>query len=309
MIFKKLVGSTCFILINILITVLEIHTCRKELDGSMRQVKKIVIFFCICLISTILFLDSSIDAAEEKDNKDKKDEKEESFTLPKNVMSITKTNTFPNTPEDLEVIEPSQVTKELLEDVEVIIENPELIKLINESTIRPSPLAIGYRANVFLGRWPLHYTSESTSVNWDYQQINMNEINNMGGKDVQEVRYYQQKETTIKGALTNKIENPDIIKKMILHKAKEKTNLALSFSTVIGENTKLDNYYNVPSKKIGQLKAYAPAINEKGHVVFGEVYIQLKGSSKEIIIKNVTKQGTGAWIPIQDHVSLSFQLK
>ena len=274
----------------------------------MKQVNKAVISFCILFIVSSLFIDSAVGAAE-KNKEEQKEQKKESFSLPKNVMSITKTNTFPNTPEDLEVIEPSQGTKELLEDVDIAIENPELIKLINESVIRPSPLAIGYRANVFLGRWPLHYKSESTSINWDYQQVNMNEINNVGGEEVQEIRYFQQKEATVKGALTNKIENPEIIKKMILHQSKEKTNLALSFSTVIGENTKLDNYYNVPVKKVGQLKTFAPAINEKGHVVFGEVYIQLKGSSKEITIKNVTKQGIGAWIPIQDHVSLSFQLK
>src|SRR5690625_7896660 len=118
-------------------------------------------------------------------------------------MSITKTNTFPNTPEDLEVIEPSQGTKELLEDVDIAIENPELIKLINESVIRPSPLAIGYRANVFLGRCPLHYKYESTSINWDYQQVNMNEINNVGMEEVQEIRYFQQKVAKVKRSLKN----------------------------------------------------------------------------------------------------------
>src|SRR5690625_2277162 len=128
----------------------------------MKQVNKAVISFCILFIVSSLFIDSAVGAAE-KNKEEQKEQKKESFSLPKNVMSITKTNTFPNTPEDLEVIEPSQGTKELLEDVDIAIENPELIKLINESVIRPSPLAIGYRANVFLGRWPLHYKSESIS--------------------------------------------------------------------------------------------------------------------------------------------------
>lgn len=41
----------------------------------------------------------------------------------------------------------------------------------------------------------------------------------------------------------------------------------------------------------------------------GEVYIKLKGSNKTLVVKNVEKQGIGAWIPIQDYVSFSFQLK
>ena len=44
-------------------------------------------------------------------------------------------------------------------------------------------------------------------------------------------------------------------------------------------------------------------------VTIGEVFIKLKGSNKKIVVKNVTKQGIGGWIPIQDHVSFSFQLK
>ena len=235
--------------------------------------------------------------------------KEDAFKLPKNVLSISKANTFPNTSEDFEVIEPSEMTKELLEDINIPIENPDLIKLLNESTIKPTPIAFGYRASIYLGRWPLHYTSENTSVIWDYQPINKNEINNVGGEGIQEIRYIQQEEKETKGALTNKIEHPEIVKKMILQDAKKKTNLPLSFTSVVGVNTKLDNFYNVPTKKIGHLYAYVPAVNEKGKVTFGEVYIQLKGNGKELEIKNVTKQGIGAWIPIQDHVSFSFQLK
>src|SRR5690625_1746534 len=176
-------------------------------------------------------------------------EKEEQFTLPKNVLSISKANTFPNITQDFEVIEPSEMTNELLEDVTISIDNPELIKLLNESTINPTPIAFGYRAAVYLGRWPLHYESENTSVIWDYQQINENEINNIGGEEVQEIRYIQQEEKETKGALTNKIENPEIIQKMIIQKAKQKTALPLSFSTVVGINTKLDNFYNVPVNK------------------------------------------------------------
>lgn len=271
----------------------------------MKERIKLLLLGCIIILAWIYIVDGPIVAEE----KQEKQEKEEAFKLPKNVLSISKENTFPNTSEDFEVIEPSKMTKELLDGVDIPVDNPDLIKLLNESTIKPTPIAFGYRAHVYLGRWPLNYQSENTSVIWDYDPINKNELNNIGGDVVQEIRYVQQNQKETKGALTNKIEHPEIIKKMMLQKATKKTNLPLSFSTVVGTNTKLDNFYNVPTKKIGYLHAFSPAVNEKGKITFGEVYIQLKGSEKEIVIKNVTKQGIGAWIPIQDHVSFSFQLK
>lgn len=260
--------------------------------------------FVVCVLAcfTVILCTNGISLAKEK-------KKADDFTLPKNVLSISKANTFPNISEDHEIIEPSKMTKELLNGVKIPIENSDFIKLLNESVIKPTPIALGYRAEIYLGRFPLNYQSENTSVIWDYQAINKNEMNNLVGDEVQEIHYLQQAEKEIKGALTNKIDHTEIIKKMIVQKAKKKTNLSLSFSTVIGMNTKLNNFYHVPPKKKGYLHAYSPAINEKGQVTFGEVYIQLKGSTKEIEIKNVTKQGIGAWIPIQDHVSFSFELK
>src|SRR5690625_1467205 len=192
------------------------------------------------ILSTLLFsFQNYVDAAEEKEEKK---EKEDTFTLPKNVISLAKANTFPNTTEDVEVIEPSDATKELLEEIDIPIENPDLIKLLNESTIKPSPLAIGYRANVYLGRWPLHYQSENRTVIWDYQEINENKLDNIGGKDVQEIRYIQQDKKEVKGALSNKIDHSNVIKKMILQKASETTEWPLTFTTVFSKNTKLDNY-------------------------------------------------------------------
>src|SRR5699024_9482156 len=222
---------------------------------------------------------------------------------------ISKENTFPNSAEDLEVVEPSKLTKSLLDSIEIPVDNPDLIKLLNETTLKPSPISLGYRGMVYIGRWALHYESTETSINWEYQQINTNEVNNIGGNKAETMHYNQQEKMDIKGALTNKISDPDDIKKMMLLTTKEKTKLPLSFQTVIGQHTKKDNTYNIPVKKHGILQAYAPAVNEKGQITFGEVYIELKGSKKALVIKNVTKQGIGAWIPIQDHVSFSFQLK
>ncbi|WP_156291706.1 YfkD famly protein [Oceanobacillus salinisoli] len=245
-------------------------------------------------------------AEEEKSDEDKK---KDPFEIPSHVLDIAKENTYPNSTEDQEVIEPSDLTEELISDLDVSITNPDLIKMLNETSLKPSPIAIGYRGMVYLGRWPLNYESLETNINWEYQKINTNELNNLGGEQNQEMNYIQQEQKEIKGALTNKIKNPDDVKKMMLLAAKEKTDLPLSYNTIIGKNTKKDNSYNIPVEKYGTLTAYSPAVNEKGQVTFGEVYVELKGSSKSIVVKNVTKQGIGGWIPIQDYVSFSLQVK
>nr|WP_205317689.1 YfkD famly protein [Oceanobacillus zhaokaii] len=235
--------------------------------------------------------------------------KVDAFEIPSHVLNISKENTFPNSSEDQEIMEPSELTQELIDGVKVAIENPDLIKMLNETSIKPSPVGIGYRGMIYLGRWPLNYDSKETTINWEYQPINTNELNNLGGNVNQEMNYIQQNQKEIKGALTNKVANPEEVKKMMLLKSAEKTKLPLAYASTIGGNTKKNNKYVVPVNKYGYLHAFAPAVNEKGQVTFGEVYIELKGTKKHLVIKNVTKQGIGAWIPIQDHVSFSYQLK
>src|SRR5699024_9507565 len=133
----------------------------------------------ICLVPIlllmILLVNHSVDAAD----KDKKKERE-SFDLQKNILTISKENAFPTVTENVEMMEPSEETKALLKTADINIENPELIAMLNETTINPSPIGIGYRASIYLGRMPLEYKSEDTSVIWDYNQVNENELNNIG---------------------------------------------------------------------------------------------------------------------------------
>ncbi|RDW17200.1 YfkD famly protein [Oceanobacillus chungangensis] len=240
---------------------------------------------------------------------EKEKTKVDSFKIPSHVLNISKENTFPNSSEDQEIMEPSEEAQELLDGIKVSIENPDLIKLLNETSIKPSPVGIGYRGMIYLGRWPLNYASKETTINWEYQPINTNELNNLGGNVNQEMNYVQQTQKEIKGALTNKVSNPEEVKKMMLLKSSEKTKLPLAYTSTIGSNTKKNNKYVVPVNKYGYLHSFAPAVNEKGQVTFGEVYIELKGTKKRLVIKNVTKQGIGAWIPIQDYVSFSYLIK
>ncbi|MCF3943630.1 YfkD family protein [Oceanobacillus alkalisoli] len=252
-------------------------------------------FFIILAFPVVLF-------AEEKK------ETEENFEIPSHVLDISKENTVQNDDSDNEVVEASEETRELLESTSVAIENSELIQQLNESSIKPSPIGIGYRGEIYLGRWPLQYESLETGVNWEYQAINKNELQN-GSEGQQEMNYIQQENKEIKGMLTNKIADAGTVKNMVLQKAEEKTKLPLAYEVEVGRNTKMAHAYPVPQEKMGILEAYAPAIHEKGRVTFGEVYIQLKGTKKQLVIKNVTKQGIGAWIPVQNYISYNFQVK
>jgi hypothetical protein len=262
--------------------------------------------FRICIVSILLFLSMSAHAFAEGEQKGKTDNVGGKYKIPNSVLDVSKDNTYPNPTQDLPYLQPSELAKELIDSSKVKIENPDLIKILNESSINTTPLAVGYRATIYLGQWPLSYESKETSANWEFQKINTNYYDNRGGKSPYKINYKQEGQKQVKGGLTAKISNAEEVKKMMLIKAAQKTKLPLSFETIIGGGTKKDQFYNIPSKRLGYLYAYAPAVNEKGKVTYGEVYIVLKGSKKQIVVKNVTHQGIGAWIPIQDHVSFGF---
>lgn len=165
------------------------------------------------------------------------------------VIDISKENTYPNPTQDLPHLEPSSFTKQLLRSANVKIENPELIHLFNESSATDTPWAVGYRATIYLGQWPLNYQSIETSTNWEYQKVNTNFLDNRGGDTAQKLYYKQEMQKYVRGGLTVKVPNEDAVKRMMLNKAMEKTNLPLSFSTVVGLGTKKTNRTTYRRKK------------------------------------------------------------
>ncbi|MBU9722896.1 MULTISPECIES: YfkD famly protein [Bacillaceae] len=233
--------------------------------------------------------------------------KEEEKLIPDSALDISKDNTYPNPTQDLPKLHPSELATELLDSTDITIENPELIKMFNESTIKGSKLAIGMNVSIYLGQWPLAYESEESKINWDYEKVNTNVLDNRGGNEAKQINYNQEQQKRIKGGLTAEIPNGEMVQKMMLLKASDKLKMPLSFSTVIGYATKADRVYNVSPKMMGYLTAYAPAVNEKGKVTYGEVYLRMKGDKKWLEVKNVTQQGIGAWIPVQDYVNLKIQ--
>lgn len=245
----------------------------------------------ICMMALVIFLCPNLVFA---------------IDVPSNVIDISKENTYTNNAQDISQLEPSKLSKMLLDSSNVVIDNPELIRIFNESSFAKAPLSVGYKAKIYLGKWPLHYESTSTTINWQFKKINTNYLDNRGSNTPTNMYYDQTMYSAVKGGLTSSIEFEDTVKKMMLLKAIEKTKLSLAFQSVVGESTKTEKTYTVGAKQIGYLHGYAPAVSEKGKITFGEVYLILNGGKKSVVVKNVTTQGIGAWIPIQDKVTTIF---
>lgn len=228
--------------------------------------------------------------------------------IPDSVKDISRQNTYPNPDMDPEYVQPSPTTLELFKTANYEIENPNLIRLLNETTIQSSKLAIGFKANIYLGNWALNYESKETSVNWEYKQANMNKLDNRGGKETTELTYEQGEEYTALGGLTTQIYSEEDVKKLMIADAKKNTGLNLAFQSTIGKGTKQETIMRVPPKKIGYLQAFVPAASERGNIMYGEVYLNIQGSVKQLIIKNVTHKGVGAWIPVQDKLTFKYML-
>ncbi|MBS4209182.1 YfkD famly protein [Bacillus sp. FJAT-50079] len=234
---------------------------------------------------------------------------EKTFEIPSSVVNIGKENTIPSQAQDQPYLKPSKFTKELLDSAEEPIENPHLIRLLNESAINKSPFSIGMRATIYMGEWPLNYKSHEMNVNWKYQKVNTNVYDNNAGTANHQISYTQQMHKRVKGGLTLKVPHSDDVQKMILLKAMKKSKLPLGNETNIGAGTKHHQIYNVHPKQAGYLDAYVPAVIEKGEVTYGEVYLIIKGTKRKIVVKNATSQPVGAWLPIQDHLSFIYQAK
>src|SRR5690554_3853598 len=93
---------------------------------------------------------------EEKKTEENKVEKK-TVQIPDSVLNITKENTYPNPSQDLPMLQPSELTEKLISSSKVKIENPNLIRMLNETNVNSTPFALGYRAVIYLGQWPLHY--------------------------------------------------------------------------------------------------------------------------------------------------------
>ncbi len=137
-------------------------------------------------------------------NEEPKEQEEKAYMIPQSVLSISKENTYKNPTQDLPYLQPSDLAKQLLESTDETIENPDLIRIMNESTIQFAKLGFAMKASIYLGEWPLAYESEGTDVNWEYQKVNTNYIDNRGGNAPKTMSYNQEQQKKITGGLTAK---------------------------------------------------------------------------------------------------------
>jgi hypothetical protein len=227
--------------------------------------------------------------------------------IPSSVYNIEKENTATNVSIDDVSVEPNALAKKLIKTSNVKIENPSLVQLLNETQISKNPVAFWYRAKIFLGKWPLNYQSEETKMNWEYEKINTNVVDNRGGTSTAMLNYNQQTQKSVKGSISPDVSKNGDTENMILGKVVTQTGLPADLEAKVGGGTKKENRYQVPVRKIGLMNAYIPAVLDKGKVTYGEVYLVLKGGNRSIEVKNITTQRVSAWFPIQDYVSLKLQ--
>ncbi len=162
------------------------------------------------MIASLLFMliQSNLTFAAEEPQKE-----ENTFMIPQSVLSISKENTYKNPTQDLPYLQPSELAQQLLDSTHEEIENPDLIRIMNESSIQFAKLGFAMKASIYLGEWPLAYESKGTEVNWEYQKVNTNYIDNRGGNAPKTMSYYQEQQKKITGGLTAKIPNSEAVEK------------------------------------------------------------------------------------------------
>lgn len=190
------------------------------------------------LLVFLLILLSASPSAMANNKVDQSVKKMEQVKIPSHVLDIAKENTYPNPTQDLPYLQPSEFTQKIIKTSKVKIENPNLIRMLNETSVNNSPFSLGLRATIYLGEWPLNYDSIETAPNWQYQKINTNYFDNRGGKTNYKIHYVQESQKAVRGGLTAKVAKSEDVRKMMLLKAMEKTQLPLSFDTIIGAGTK-----------------------------------------------------------------------
>lgn len=220
--------------------------------------------------------------------------------IPSHVQSVEDENTMEQKGSEIIESEAKGLAKEWLEKSEIEITNPHFINQLNETDVNKSIFAFGYSSEVYLGRWPLHYESMESSVNWAYQKINDNYI---AGK---ELIYSQNEEEQVIGGLQPKVANSDQVQNMILLNTKERINWPIDYEAVFGVYTEKSLPMSNDTKA-NYLEAYAGAVKETGLITYGEVYLTMTGRNQEITVKNIVEEEVVAWLPIQNH--LSFHLK
>ncbi|WP_017473747.1 YfkD family protein [Amphibacillus jilinensis] len=219
-----------------------------------------------------------------------------SQNLPSHVQSVEEENTVEQKQETIKDIDVEGFVEKLLKKSEVEITNPHFIEQLNATDVNNSKFAFGYSSEVYLGRWPLHYQSKETSVNWAYQKINENFVSGTP------LTYLQNEEAQISGGIQNKVANSDQVQSMVLTSVSERVEWPIAYKAVFGATTEKQ----IPlANEAGaeRLEAYAAAVKESGIITYGEVYLSMTGRNQTLKIKNVVEEEVMTWLPIQHYLA------
>lgn len=254
------------------------------------------LIFLVCLLSMPLSVLSN-------------QEKEAKIEIPDYVVHIAKDNTYKIPIEKNKKIKANEMTKGIMENSRVEIHNPFLIQLLNESKMKNAPFAIGYEAKIYLGEWPIRYESKDTNVNWYYQKVNVNYLDNREGTKTARMSYDQEVQKAVKGGITTYVQKVEDVQQMMCLYAEEKTDLPLSFDTTIGGGTRGNGIYHVPAKCLGYLTTYVPAIHEEGKITYAKVYLQFNGNQRRLILEDEKTKKVSAWIPVENYIAFRFDYR
>src|SRR5690606_23142594 len=107
-------------------------------------------YVSILFLGLILMLSIHPAAEAQKGAEKSAKQQPKAIVVPNSVLNVTKENTYPNPAQDMPTLQPSELTQQLIDSSKVPIENPDLIRMLNETSVSSTPFALGYRAIVYL---------------------------------------------------------------------------------------------------------------------------------------------------------------
>ncbi|SEO65272.1 YfkD-like protein [Amphibacillus marinus] len=220
--------------------------------------------------------------------------------LPAHVQSIEQENTRVQEHAQAVFGEAKSLTKTMLEKQAQQISNPFFIEQLNETQVNNSKFAFGYKSEVYLGRWPLHYESKETGINWSYQKVNENYVS------PERIKYFQTDEVKVNGGIQSKIPGSEQIQQMVLQNVMERLSIPVSFEASFGADTEKVLALNNNAGR-ETLEAYAGAVKEVGQVTYGEVFLTMNGRKQDLTIKNVVDEEITVWLPIPNRLAFHFK--
>lgn len=176
----------------------------------------------------------------------------------------------------------------LFAELDIHVSNRELIHLLNESDFSVRRFSFRTDALVYLGRWVLHYEPEKLSLVRDFSELGV--VFAPEGK----LDYVVPSRHMVQGALKRKHLMADGVKQVIRDEVQRVTELPADFTVAFKQNVSVDA--SVADE--GEYSMFVPAVLTEGYVVYADVYLEMKGKERKLLLKNKLKEKAGAWLPV-----------